>query len=277
MIGKVGLVVMFSKRTCVPAAAFALMVCAFEGWAADPADADAGSSNRVPEQISLRDGQIWKTLARDVVHDQKHVITFPVHLITKGTHWKPTLCIGTLAAGLVALDPYDTPYFSRTSSFHGFNRIASGTNTSAAMFLTPVALYAWSAREHDSYGKQTAFLAGEAIIDVQIITFGMKLINRRARPESIGPNGNYWDTWFDSDPLNGSFPSGHAMTAFALADVYTERYYHRHRWVPFVAYALAGAVAFSRLPTNAHFPSDVFVGAALGTVVTHYLVLHHRD
>src|SRR5690242_4036423 len=268
---------MFSKRTCIPAAAFALMVCACEGWAADPANADAGSSNRLPEQISIRDGQIWKTMAQDVVHDQKHVIEFPVHLTRKGTHWKPTLAIGALAASLVALDPYDTPYFSRTSSFHGFNRIASGTNTSAAMFLTPVAFYAWRAREHDSYGKQTAFLAGEAIIDVQIITFGMKLINRRARPESIGPHGNYWDTWFDADPLHGSFPSGHAMTAFALADVYTERYYHRHRWVPFVAYGLAGAVAFSRLPTNAHFPSDVFVGAALGTVVTHYLVLHHHD
>ena len=67
------------------------------------------------------------------------------------------------------------------------------------------------------------------------------------------------------------------MTAFALADVYTERYYRRHRWVPFVAYGLAGVVAFSRLSTSAHFPSDIFVGAALGTVVTHYLVLHHRD
>ena len=268
---------MFSKCTCLPVAVFALMGCTFEAWAADPASANACCSTRVPEEISLKDAQIWKTMVRDVVHDQKHVIEFPVHLATKGTHWKPALAVGALAVGLVALDAHDTPYFSRTTGFHEFNEVASSTNTSVAMFLTPAALYTWSAIRHDSYGKQTAFLAGEAIIDAQIITFGMKLISRRARPESIGPNGNYWDTWFDSDPLNGSFPSGHAMTAFALADVYTERYYHRHRWVPFVAYGLAGAVAFSRLPTRAHFPSDIFIGAALGTVVTHYLILHHHD
>src|SRR6185437_10553098 len=156
---------MFSKCTCLPVAVFALMGCTFEAWAADPASANACCSTRVPEEISLKDAQIWKTMVRDVVHDQKHVIEFPVHLATKGTHWKPALAVGALAVGLVALDAHDTPYFSRTTGFHEFNEVASSTNTSVAMFLTPAALYTWSAIRHDSYGKQTAFLAGEAIID----------------------------------------------------------------------------------------------------------------
>lgn len=86
-----------------------MVACAFEAWAADPATEDTCSSARLPEEISIKDARIWKTMVRDVVHDQKHVIEFPVHLGTKGTHWKPTPALGALAVGLVALDPHDTP------------------------------------------------------------------------------------------------------------------------------------------------------------------------
>jgi membrane-associated phospholipid phosphatase len=69
-------------------------------------------------------------------------------------------------------------------------------------------------------------------------------------------------------------PAVVASFSASLADVFTERY-RQHRWVPWVAYGLASGVGFSRLTLQAHFPSDVFAGAALGTVLTHYLVLHH--
>jgi hypothetical protein len=248
-----------------------------------PPTPDAGTPNdpatvdRIPNDIYLRNGQAWKQLALNVRHDQKHVIQFPFHLVTEGRHWKPTLAVGAITAGLVALDPYDTPYFRRTTAFHGFDKVASGTNTAAAMVLVPVVFYAWSAHKQDTYGKQTVFLAAEAVVDVQILTFGMKMIDRRTRPIDVRSHGNYADTWFDAGVFGGkSFPSGHTITAFALADVFTERY-PRHRWVPWVSYALASTVAFSRLPLQAHFPSDVFAAAVLGPVITHYLVLHHRD
>jgi membrane-associated phospholipid phosphatase len=40
-----------------------------------------------------------------------------------------------------------------------------------------------------------------------------------------------------------------------------------------VAYGGAGVIALSRIPVQAHFPSDVFVGATLGYVIGHYVVL----
>lgn len=234
------------------------------------------AGDRVPNDIRLRNGQVWKQLARNVRHDQSHVVLFPIHLVTQGRHWKPTVAVAAITASLVALDPYDTPYFRRSTALHGFDTVASGTNTAIAMALVPAAFYAWSAHENNTHGKQTIFLAAEAVADAQILTFGMKVIDRRVRPVDVRPHGNYADTWFDSGVLGGSFPSAHAVTAFALADVFTERYPH-HRWVPWVSYGLASTVAFSRLGPQAHFPSDVFAGAILGTVITHYLVLHHRD
>jgi membrane-associated phospholipid phosphatase len=43
--------------------------------------------------------------------------------------------------------------------------------------------------------------------------------------------------------------------------------------VPWVAYGIAGAIGFSRVSGQAHFPSDVFLGAALGSSISRYVVL----
>ncbi len=52
--------------------------------------------------------------------------------------------------------------------------------------------------------------------------------------------------------------------------------YRQHRWVRWVVYGLAGGDRFSRVPTFAHFPSDVFGGAALGYTITRFDVLRDR-
>jgi membrane-associated phospholipid phosphatase len=67
-------------------------------------------------------------------------------------------------------------------------------------------------------------------------------------------------------------PSGHTIAAFSIATVFARRY-GNHRWVPFVAYGLAGVVGFSRMTLSAHFASDVFMGAALGYSISRFAVL----
>ena len=47
----------------------------------------------------------------------------------------------------------------------------------------------------------------------------------------------------------------------------------QHRWVPYVAYGAAALVGFSRMTLSAHFPSDVFMGAALGYSISRFTVL----
>jgi membrane-associated phospholipid phosphatase len=207
---------------------------------------------------------------------ERQVIAFPVHLITQGRHWKPTLVVGALTAALVALDPHDTPYFRNTTAFHGFNNVLSGTNTGLAMVAFPVAFYVGA--RMNTIRMETNRVSGvEAMADVQILAFGMQMISRRIRPLDVLPHGNYADTWFEAGLLDRkSFPSAHTITAFALADVFTERY-PKHKWVPWVSYGLASTIGFSRLTAQAHFPSDIVAGAVLGFVVSHYLVLHHLD
>lgn len=234
-----------------------------------------------PPQPSLTSAErqvSWKTLPRNLLQDQKDIWLSPVHL-AKGQHLLPALAITGVTGALIAADAQDTPYFRRTQRFEGYNDIFSGRNTSIAMAVVPASFLVVGHFRHDSYAEKTALLAGEAYADSAILGFAMKTATRRLRPSDIAPNGNFSDTFFNSSkPLSGvhtSFPSGHAAAAFSIATVFAHRY-RRHRWVPWVAYGAAGAIGFSRVTTQAHFPSDVFLGAALGFTITEFSVLRPR-
>ena len=62
---------------------------------------------------------------------------------------------------------------------------------------------------------------------------------------------------------SNSMPSSHALNCFAAATV-AAMFYRRSRRILF---PLAAGVAFSRVYNGVHYPSDVLVGAALGTLV----------
>ena len=81
----------------------------------------------------------------------------------------------------------------------------------------------------------------------------------RARPEVADPSL----VPAVATPTNASFPSGHAMTAFATA-VAVGALHPRLRWSALV---LAALVALSRVYLGVHFALDVVAGAALGIVI----------
>jgi membrane-associated phospholipid phosphatase len=239
--------------------------------------ADSGPPQQ-EQQSSSAERVSFKRLPANFLQDQKAIWTFPAQL-AKGQHWKPALGFAAVTAGLVALDPHDTPYFRRTTSFNGFNRAFSGRNTSLGMAIAPASFLVAGMARHDSYMEHSALLAGEAFADVEIVTVVMKDAARRLRPSDIKPTGNFFDTWTDARGsvfgTNASYPSGHAIEAFSIATVFARRY-RKRRWVPWVAYGLAGTVAFSRVSLQAHFPSDVFAGAALGYFIGRGVVLQNR-
>jgi membrane-associated phospholipid phosphatase len=212
------------------------------------------------------DGKGWLHFVPDVLHDQQQIWLSPVS-VAKGRHLKSVLVISSITAGLVALDPAPGKYFEKTQTFQGFNRVFSGPNTALAMELFPAAFYVIGLARKDLYAQKTFLLAGEAVLSSEILTTVMKDTTRRLNP-GVVKNGSFSDTWFKKTEGSrirgiGSFPSGHTIAAFSIATVFAKRYPHP-RWIPYIAYGLATVIGFSRITLQSHFPSDVFLGGALG-------------
>jgi membrane-associated phospholipid phosphatase len=216
-----------------------------------------------------------RTIFPNFLHDQKDMWLFPVSQLGHGHHWVPTIAVVGVTAGLLALDAHDTPYFRRTTTFNGFNRVFSGNITQTEILVAPASFYVVGLFDKDPYARKTGLLAAEALADVTVLSFVIKGITRQERPVSIPPYGNFSDTFFKAkgNPFSSGFPSGHAIDAFAVATVIARRYGKQHRWVTYVAYGAAGLIGFSRITTQAHFPSEVFLGAALGYAVARFDVL----
>ena len=238
-----------------------------------PQQAPAGNSANAPAERQVSERQ----LPANFLHDQKDLWLFPVQL-AHGHHWLPTLVVIGVTSGLLALDAHDTAYFRRTSSFNGFNRVFAGNITMSEILVTPGAFYVAGLIGRDSYAKNTGLLAAEALADSTVLSVVMKGVTRRLRPSDIPPQGNFSDTFFRArqSPFSTSFPSGHTIAAFSVATVVARRYGAKHRWVPWVAYGVGGIIGFSRVTLQAHFPSDVFLGAALGYAIARFDVLREN-
>jgi membrane-associated phospholipid phosphatase len=98
----------------------------------------------------------------------------------------------------------------------------------------------------------------------------LKMMVSRTRPHSFDFHGGVWTTFGDWFPMMSagsigqSFPSGHTTTAVALAAALVWLY--PRGWWLFPTMALL--VGCHRVETGAHFLSDVFWGAALGSLIS---------
>jgi membrane-associated phospholipid phosphatase len=238
---------------------------------------NAPQPGRRAQATTWADSIDWKTIFPDIWNDQVKIYWAYPRSLAQRDQWIPTVAFIAATGTLIAVDQYESPFFRRTMVFHGFNSGLSGTDSSLVIATVPAATYLLGLIKKDRYAQSTALFTAEAIADSELTAEVLKLTTRRARPESIQTSGNFGDTWLDSrTATDGSFPSGHTIAAFSAAIVMSRRYGRDHKWVPFVAYGVAGTIGFSRVTLSAHNISDVFAGAALGYAISRFVALGHH-
>jgi membrane-associated phospholipid phosphatase len=122
----------------------------------------------------------------------------------------------------------------------------------------PAASMVYALIKKDSASRSQAIIFASSVVVSGIITYSLKYAVGRKRPYVTYPIIDNVTT--ENDP---SFPSGHTSWAFALATSASISYPKWYVIVPSFLYA--GAVGYSRLHLGVHYPSDVFVGALIGS------------
>lgn len=120
---------------------------------------------------------------------------------------------------------------------------------------------------HVAWRAALAFLASLAIASA--VLHGIKLVLGRRRPRDELEHEFYGFRLFHYDSQHDSFPSGHAMTVFCVAVILSGV-------LPSLAllwFALALYLALTRAFLNAHFLSDVMIGAAIGLIAARETVV----
>ena len=219
-------------------------------------------------------------LARRITADQKRIWAFSIR-VARGEGWKPALGVLGATAALIALDPLDTPCFQRAGyqgvpAVRGINRVLSAGNMARLIWTVPLAFYIGGFLLRNSFAWRTGLLALEAAGNAEIISITIKHVDRRMRPIEVGCDGDFTRTWFLTKTFKldgaGCFPSGHTASAFSVATVFAARY-PEFAWA---AWGIAGMIGASRVSTRAHFPSDVFFGAALGYSISRFVVMERE-
>ncbi len=148
-------------------------------------------------------------------------------------------------------------------------------------FALGAALYGAGQLRSNGFVTQTGREVMRAVLVSGAITAVVKGTVGRARPFAAPGDPDVFSPGrgFTNAAL-ASFPSGHTSAAFATATVLARELNAAHPdarwWVNPLLFGTATFVGFSRVYQRQHWPSDVVVGAALGSITGYEVVAHAR-
>lgn len=208
-----------------------------------------------------------KELFRNILRDQRAIITAPLHL--KESDARFLLPLGAATATLIATDRRTAGALDDNQSRLRVSRDISRLGEFYTTGGIAGVFYLVGRATNSARARETGLLGIEALIDSGIDAQALKAITQRPRPRVDDASGEFFDR-------GNSFPSGHAISAWSLATVVAEEY-HAHRFAQITAYGLAAAVSASRYTGRNHFLSDALIGSALGYGIGRYVYKTHHN
>ncbi len=207
-------------------------------------------------------------MPNDSVHAAKTLFT-----------WRDAALAGGFSVLTVAMFPLDRSFAKRlqdstTQANHFFKNASRGLQYFAdpGSVVIGVSMYGVGRLANWKPVADLGLHGSEAILLSATATTFVKGLAGRARPYvsvDTNPHDFKFGRGFGSAGGYSSFPSGHTSAAFAAASVVTsesQRWWPHQTWIVApVMYGGATLVGLSRMYNNAHWASDVVLGAAIGT------------
>ena len=141
------------------------------------------------------------------------------------------------------------------------NTFKTISNTAEPLCVAvPISMYALSLINNNQHLKKNAYQLVASLAVNAVATEGFKIIVNRDRPFVTYPSTVFP---ISTDEKNKSMPSGHTSFSFTTA---TSVYLMYPKWyVALPAFAWATSVGYSRMYLGLHYPSDVLMGAVVGS------------
>jgi membrane-associated phospholipid phosphatase len=167
------------------------------------------------------------------------------------------LCLTTIQAQNVDIDILKKINLNRNTSLDGTFKSISQSAVPISV-ATPLLIYSLGIINNDSVAKQKALFIGETFLVSAFITVVSKKIIKTNRP---------YETYPILQPVvteaSYAMPSGHTSSAFATATSLSLAYPKWYVVAP--SFIWAGTIGYSRMHLGVHYPSDVVVGALVGS------------
>ncbi len=176
---------------------------------------------------------------------------------------------GGVAVGTAALTYADNPLYDyierhkvRKSGTEKFLEVVDNFGTIPVADGLAVGIYLTGLIAKDEAVRTTGRLLVETLILSGFTTITTRMMIGRSRPYNELGSGTFKP--FTLDYFYHSFPSGHITISFAMATLLSHRI---DTWWAYTGfYSLAALNTASRLYFSAHWASDTFVSAAIGTL-----------
>ena len=230
--------------------------------------------------VSPARGGVWGGLrsgAGIFVGDLWYMVSSPARLDRQG--WLQTAGVVGVGAALFAYDQEILDAFQRAKGndfydaalYLGRQWEPVGNMGSTSVYYAGAAALGWVTRVEPLAVIPSQIL--ESHVTSGMIRNVVKFAVGRKRPYQ--GEGAY-----SFEPGAGtSFPSGHASAAFQLAGILTHHAYRTPFGRPVSAFThfAATSIALERIDTESHWPSDVYIGAVMGSLASRTVVRRWRE
>ncbi len=141
--------------------------------------------------------------------------------------------------------------------------------------LSVFLIFLWSRKRNQQELRSRAKTAALALTSAVVARFGFVGLIRYLWPRSRPFIDKGLNALIEQNPLEASFPSGHATFFMALAVYLLLAGHKKLGWFLFVSAVLIG---WARVAAGVHWPSDILAGWALGAVISWlvYKVAHKK-
>lgn len=223
---------------------------------------------------ALHPDRINEEYLKGALDDTGRMAASPVSWDTND--WLTTGFVAGAATGLYLADTdiRDSARRHQSGVGDGFAKIGNAIGNPLIIVPSLGLVYLYGHIEDDSKARKTALLGVESVAISGALAMTLKLATQRPRPFT-GESSKTWDGP-SLKSLDPAFPSIHTQSAFAAASVIADEY-SDNRYVAPIAYSLATLTGISRIYTDKHWASDVFVGAAIGYFTGKAVVRYHTQ